>query len=62
MTGERIEVGDRLIGLRSDGLRCNGYSLARRVLLEVAGLDLDGPAWRGAHHSLAEELLRPSDI
>ena len=23
---------------------------------------LDGPAWRGAHHSLAEELLRPSDI
>ena len=62
VTGERIEPGDRLIGLRSDGLRCNGYSLARRVLLEVGGLPLDGPAWRGAHHSLAEELLRPSDI
>ncbi|HEV3352008.1 MAG TPA: phosphoribosylformylglycinamidine cyclo-ligase [Acidimicrobiales bacterium] len=62
ITGERIEPGDRLIGLRSDGLRSNGYSLARRVLLELAGLDLDGPAWAGAHHTLADELLRPSDI
>ena len=62
VTGERIEAGDRLIGLRSDGLRCNGYSLARRVLLDVAGLDLNGPAWSGAHHSLADELLMPSDI
>jgi phosphoribosylformylglycinamidine cyclo-ligase len=62
VTGERIEAGDRLIGLRSDGLRSNGYSLARRVLLEVAGLALDGPAWPGAHHTLADELLRPSDI
>jgi phosphoribosylformylglycinamidine cyclo-ligase len=62
VTGERIEAGDRLIGLRSDGLRSNGYSLARRVLLEVADLALDGPAWPGAHHTLADELLRPSDI
>jgi len=62
VTGERISTGDRLIGLPSDGLRSNGYSLARRVLLERAGLALDGPAWHGAHHSLAEELLRPSDI
>jgi phosphoribosylformylglycinamidine cyclo-ligase len=62
VTGERIAPGDRLIGLRSDGLRSNGYSLARRVLLDVAGLDLDGPAWPGAHHSLADELLKPSDI
>src|SRR5437879_3599523 len=62
LTGGRIEPGDRVIGLRSDGLRCNGYSLARRVLLDVAGLDLDGPAWPGAHHSLADELLLPSDI
>ena len=44
VSGERIEVGDRLVGLRSDGLRSNGYSLARRVLLEVAGLSLDDPA------------------
>ncbi|HEY8557449.1 MAG TPA: phosphoribosylformylglycinamidine cyclo-ligase, partial [Actinomycetes bacterium] len=62
ITGARVAPGDRLIGLPSPGLRCNGYSLARRVLLEVAGRPLEGPAWPKAHHSLAEELLRPSVI
>jgi phosphoribosylformylglycinamidine cyclo-ligase len=32
------------------------------VLLERAGLPLDGPAWPGAPHSLADELLVPSVI
>jgi phosphoribosylformylglycinamidine cyclo-ligase len=62
VTGARVSPGDRLIGLPSPGLRCNGYSLARRVLLEVDGRTLDAPAWPRAHHSLAEELLRPSVI
>jgi len=62
ITGHEVRAGDRLVGLPSPGLRCNGYSLARRVLLDVAGLPLDGPAWEGAHHSLADELLRPSVI
>jgi phosphoribosylformylglycinamidine cyclo-ligase len=55
-------AGDVLIGLPSTGLRSNGYSLARRALLDVAGKPLDGPAWPGADHSLADELLRPSVI
>ena len=59
---ERVAPGDALIGLPSPGLRSNGYSLARRVLLERAGLALDGPAYEGARHSLAEELLEPSLI
>jgi phosphoribosylformylglycinamidine cyclo-ligase len=55
--------GDVLIGLASPGLRSNGYSLARRALLEVAGRPLDGPAWDGAGQwTLADELLRPSVI
>ncbi|MDQ6928076.1 MAG: phosphoribosylformylglycinamidine cyclo-ligase [Actinomycetota bacterium] len=62
VTGERIKVGDRLIGLPSPGLRCNGYSLARRVLLDIGGRSLDDAAWPGAHHSTGEELLRPSVI
>lgn len=62
LTGERVRPGDRLVGIASPGLRCNGYSLARRVLLELAGRPLEGPAWKGAHHSLADELLRPSVI
>ncbi|MET0805304.1 MAG: phosphoribosylformylglycinamidine cyclo-ligase [Acidimicrobiales bacterium] len=53
ITGDQARPGDLLIGLPSPGLRSNGYSLARRVLLEVAGLPLD---------DLADDLLRPSVI
>jgi phosphoribosylformylglycinamidine cyclo-ligase len=59
---ERVAVGDVVVGLASPGLRSNGYTLARHVLLERAGLDLGDPAWEGAPHSLADELLRPSVI
>jgi phosphoribosylformylglycinamidine cyclo-ligase len=59
----RAEAGDVLIGLTSPGLRSNGYSLARRALLEVAGRSLSEPAWVGAEGwTLADELLRPSVI
>ena len=59
----RTRPGDVLIGLPSPGLRSNGYSLARRALLGVAGRPLDGPAWDGAGEwTLADELLRPSVI
>jgi phosphoribosylformylglycinamidine cyclo-ligase len=58
----RVVAGDALVGLASPGVRCNGYTLARHVLLERAGLALDGPAWDGADHSLADELLRPSVV
>ncbi len=56
----RVDAGDVLIGLASAGLRSNGYTLARHVLLERAGRRLDEPAFDGADHSLADELLRPS--
>jgi len=62
ITGERLRAGDVLIGLPSPGLRSNGYSLARQVLLERAGRSLDEPAWPGAGHSLGAELLVPSVI
>jgi phosphoribosylformylglycinamidine cyclo-ligase len=58
----RVRPGDVLVGLASPGLRSNGYVLARSVLLERAGRALDGPAWPGADHPLADELLRPSVI
>lgn len=57
-----VQAGDAIIGIASPGLRSNGYSLARRALLERAGRALDEPAWRGAHHSLGDELLVPSVI
>jgi len=39
--GDRIVPGDVLLGYASTGLHTNGYSLARRVLLERMGLALD---------------------
>jgi phosphoribosylformylglycinamidine cyclo-ligase len=59
---ERVRNGDAIVGLASPGLRSNGYTLARHVLLERAGLHLGDPAWTGAAHSVADELLRPSVI
>ncbi len=57
---ERVREGDVLIGLPSPGLRANGYSLARQVLLGRAGLRLDDPAWEGSDTTVADELLLPS--
>ena len=62
LTGGLVAPGDVLVALPSPNLRSNGYSLARRVLLERAGRSLDDPAYEGAHHSLGEELLKPSVI
>ena len=59
---ERVRAGDVVIGLPSPGLRSNGYTLARHVLLERAALDLGDPAWEGADVTVADELLRPSVI
>jgi phosphoribosylformylglycinamidine cyclo-ligase len=36
ITGDTIEAGDILLGLPSNGLHTNGYSLARKLLFEVA--------------------------
>jgi phosphoribosylformylglycinamidine cyclo-ligase len=62
-----VRAGDRVVGIASPGLRSNGYSLARKVLLEPGGggrakPPLDEPAWPGADVSLADELIRPSVI
>jgi phosphoribosylformylglycinamidine cyclo-ligase len=57
-----VRAGDAIVGMASPGLRQNGYTLARKALLERAGRRLDDPAWSGAHHTLGEELLRPSVI
>ncbi|MET0728938.1 MAG: phosphoribosylformylglycinamidine cyclo-ligase [Acidimicrobiales bacterium] len=62
ITGEHVRAGDVLVGLPSPGLRSNGYSLARKVLFETAGLALDAPAYDGSTTTVADELLLPSVI
>jgi len=37
ITGKTVEVGDVILGLASNGLHTNGYSLARKLFFEVAG-------------------------
>jgi phosphoribosylformylglycinamidine cyclo-ligase len=50
-----------VIGLPSNGLHSNGFTLARQVLLERGGLSLDdSPPELG--RTLAEELLEPTEI
>jgi phosphoribosylformylglycinamidine cyclo-ligase len=55
--GTRIKPGDVVIGLPSNGLHTNGYTLARKVLFETMKLGLDAKL-AGVKGSLADELLR----
>jgi phosphoribosylformylglycinamidine cyclo-ligase len=36
VTGKDVQIGDIILGLASNGLHTNGYSLARKLLFEVA--------------------------
>ncbi len=59
--GRDIQPGDALIGLTSSGLHSNGYSLARKVLLEDAQLPLDAVP-EGLDRPLVDALLEPTRI
>lgn len=58
---DKVRDGDVLIAMGSSGLHSNGYSLARHVLLEKAGLPLDGYIDE-LGRTLGEELLEPTRI
>jgi phosphoribosylformylglycinamidine cyclo-ligase len=56
--GSKIRRGDLLVGLRSNGLHTNGYSLARKIVKEVGRksyFDVFAPTGR----TFGRELLRP---
>jgi len=55
--GSNIKPGDAILGLGSNGLHTNGYSLARKILLATMGLKIGSylPGW---NITVGEELLR----
>src|SRR5580658_2932237 len=57
LTGAKVRAGDILVALPSTGLHTNGYSLARKLLFEVAKLKLDSLV-PGSGKCLADELLQ----
>lgn len=56
--GSRITAGDVVIGLPSVGLHTNGYSLARKLLLETAGYQMDTHVPE-LGCTVGQELLKP---
>jgi phosphoribosylformylglycinamidine cyclo-ligase len=61
LDGSRVREGDVILGLASNGLHSNGFSLVRKVVAEL-GLPFDGPAPFEAGSSLGSALLAPTRI
>ena len=55
--GSNIKPGDAILGLASNGLHTNGYSLARKILFEKMRLKI-GSRLPGSNITVGEELLR----
>lgn len=61
ITGDKIAVGDVVIGLPSNGIHSNGYSLVRKVIAE-SGLKYTDPLPYNKKTTIGDELLKPTRI
>jgi phosphoribosylformylglycinamidine cyclo-ligase len=60
VTGEQVKEGDVLVGVPSDGLHSNGYTLARAIIAQSKYTYFD--RMPGTNNTIGEELLRPTRI
>jgi phosphoribosylformylglycinamidine cyclo-ligase len=56
--GSRVRVGDRILALPSSGLHTNGYTLARKIVFERAGIGIGDPFPGLEGETVAEAFLR----
>jgi phosphoribosylformylglycinamidine cyclo-ligase len=61
LDGSEIRGGHKLIGIASNGLHSNGYSLVRKICFDKLGLKCDEHIGE-LGHTLGEELLKPTKI
>jgi phosphoribosylformylglycinamidine cyclo-ligase len=59
ISGDKIAPGDVIVGLASNGLHTNGYSLARKVLFEEAGYSVTDTPDELDGTSVGDALLKP---
>ncbi|MBZ3936383.1 phosphoribosylformylglycinamidine cyclo-ligase [Methanimicrococcus blatticola] len=61
LTGEKIKVGDVIIGLKSSGIHSNGYSLVRKIIKE-SPYDYQDYCPYNPKTTIGDELLVPTKI